>query len=52
MMLLEVAADFSEETLSGLGRFALFHAKYAGLGTSYLSSNHCFKCLTCSGENH
>lgn len=51
LLVAALAADVSEEILSGLGWFALFHARYARSGTSYLSSNRCSNSLTCSGEN-
>ena len=54
VMLLQVVrlpVDVPEETLSGLGWFALFHARYAGSGISYPSSNCCSNSLTCSREN-
>ena len=54
VMLLQVArlpVHVPKEALLGLGWFALFHARYAGSGTSYPSSSRCSNSLTCSGEN-
>lgn len=52
LLVVQLTVDVPKETLSGLGWFALFHARYAGSGTLYSSSNRCSNSFTCPRENY